>query len=118
MLKESLVRSGMHTMQAEAIQGRVAAGLTATGANQGAALPLVHALSVFSTVAASTGALLPAKASVGDRFEVSNHGANALLVYPPVGGTIGTGAANASFSVAVNTTRAFRKVSATAWTAL
>jgi hypothetical protein len=68
--------------------------LTATGSTQATALSLISNFSIFGTVAASTGALLAAREGI-----VVNGGANALTLYPPVGGNINGGATNAGVSV-------------------
>jgi hypothetical protein len=53
--------------------------------------------SLFSTVGSGTGCVL------GERgiWFVVNNGANALLVYPPVGSNMNGGATNAAISVPV-----------------
>ena len=87
-LQQRLVVSGMSAPQATAIQGTVANTLTATGtSSQTAAYPINADVSRFTTVAANAGALLPAM-NPGDDVVVFNGGANALLLYPPVGGAI------------------------------
>lgn len=55
-------------------------GLTATGTTQGDALQLADQVNVLSTVAASTGVILPA-AVVGNIVYIENAGANAVQVY-------------------------------------
>ena len=77
----------------------VATALTATGSTQADALLLLREVSVFGTVAASTGAILHTTAEPGDEVQVFNGGANALAVYPQTGAVINAGAANAAFSV-------------------
>ena len=80
-------------------------GQTATGASQGTAFLMGAPTVEFTTVAAGTGALLPA-VTVGGRINgadtilVVNNGANALLVYPPIGFKIATNAVNATVSIA------------------
>jgi len=74
--------------------------LTATGNSQGTALQLPSDFCVFTTVAASTGAIMPATCSPGDWYTVVNHGANTLSLYPPSGGKIKNGSTNAAASVA------------------
>lgn len=71
---------------------------TATGSVQGDALVLTGNITNFTTVAASTGCILPSATGVGPYF-VLNNGANALKVYPATGETINGAAANAAFSV-------------------
>ena len=73
------------------VQRTVSAGLTATGTNAATALPLTSSRNQFSTVAASTGALLPA-AVVGLDVTVFNDGANPLTVYSKGTDTVDGGA--------------------------
>jgi len=56
----------------------------------------------FTTVAANAGALLPLM-NPGDSMTVFNSGANALLLFPPVGAKINAIATNGSYSVATAT---------------
>lgn len=97
-----MVAAGLSAIQAQAIQGLPANTLTATGAAQATALPLAGDINRFTTVAAATGALLPAM-NAGDSLVVVNAGANALLLYPPVGGAINSVAVNGSYSIATAT---------------
>lgn len=77
-------------------------GVAAAGTTQATAAAITADLTVFSTVAASAGAILPAPSAAGaDDFFVVNAGANALAVYPPVGHKINAGATNAAVSVPV-----------------
>lgn len=114
--KSDIINSGFTNVQAAAIQGGVATGLTAAGSTAATAAPLQAAINVFSTVAASTGVRLGTIAlttinaavhglstlSAGDEVTIINQGANALTVYPPSGGKISNGTADASVSIAVN----------------
>lgn len=75
--------------------------LTATGNSQGTALALLSSFSIFGTVAASTGAILPA-AGAQDDFMVYNGGASTLTVYPASGQQINGLAANTGVSVPAN----------------
>ena len=116
---------GLPAPVASAICGDVAAALTATGTNQATGLAIYANHNVFSTVAASTAAVLPlptgvpvVSVNVGDSIRVSNHGANSLSVFPGVGSQIGTAAANAAFAVAANKTAEFVLISATQWSAI
>jgi hypothetical protein len=72
------------------------------GTTQANALPLGADNNAFSTVGAGTGAILPAM-NPGDDVTVYNGGANALLIYPPVGGMIKGLGVNAGYSLAVAT---------------
>src|ERR1700757_816274 len=94
----NLMGSGSSGLAASASLGILTTGLTAAGSSQGTALPIPSDFCVFTTVAASTGAILPVS-SPTDWLTVVNHGASALTVYPPTGGQISTGATNAGLSV-------------------
>lgn len=107
-----LMGSGLSSGQANAINGSGAVGQTATGSTQGTAFLLYASFTEFTTVAASTGARLPSATdalapATGDSFFVANNGANALSVYPPTGGAIGTAAANTATAVAAGKTAYF-----------
>lgn len=80
-----------------------ATALTATGTNQATGFSIVNGTeaAMFGTVAASTAALLPKGAQPSDELFIVNGGANALLLFPQVGGAISGLAANASISIAV-----------------
>lgn len=97
--KAELMASGMPGSLASKLgQDAVGAVLTATGNAQGNALLIAGTASIFGTVAASTGAILPS-AHAKSPYLIVNNGANALTVYPAVGESINGGAANASFSI-------------------
>lgn len=109
----NMMGTGTPAGQAQAIGGVVTDALTALGTNQATALAVPSNINRFSTVAASTGAILPATAQPSDEYVVMNSGANALLVYPPSGAAIGAGSANAGFSVAAGKSAYFFIVSPT-----
>ena len=97
-IQNKLVSLGMWSEMAEQIVlGEVQTGLTAAGSTQATALPITASANIFGTVASGTGAILAQ--SDGCRVVVRNGGANALLVYAPVGGTM-NGTSNGSLSVA------------------
>lgn len=95
-LNTELMALGMPWPQAGAIGQDVATGLTATGTNQATAYALTASISVFSTTASGTGALLPPCVGRPD-FAILNSGANALTVYPT--GSTETINGTTSFSV-------------------
>lgn len=101
-LQQRIVTGGVPGTAAAAIAGTVANSLTATGSTQATALALPADVNRFTTAAASTGTILPAM-NPGDQVEIFNGGANALSVYPPVGGAINAVAANGAYSVATAT---------------
>lgn len=76
--------------------------MSGAGTTQATAAAITADLSVFTTVALNSGAILPnVSIAGGEDFFVVNAGANALSVYPPSGGKINAGAANAAVSVPV-----------------
>jgi hypothetical protein len=83
--------------------------LTATGTNQATALPLgPHRLAVHVTsVPSGTGVLLPSPRPGALVLVRNDDSANALAVYPPPGGTINGGSANAAYSLAAGASAAF-----------
>lgn len=98
-------------------QHPIAAGYVALGTVQGDALAITAGVSAFATVAAGTGAKLPAGVA-GVQALVVNGGANALLVYPATGGQIDALGANVAFSVGAGKAALFVPVSATQWYSL
>lgn len=104
---KNIMGAGVAPLLAQQINGVAIDGLTATGNSQGTALALPADVNVFTTVAASTGCILPASPAPGDQLAVANLGANTLSVYPQSGGAIQTGAANAAFSVPAGKTAEF-----------
>lgn len=108
-IQNKLVQGGIWTDVAkQATIGDLTGSLTATGSTQATALAITSDISVFTTVAASTGAILPGTLGAGD-LVVYNGGASSLAVYCPVGGTM-NGTSNGSFTV--GTTKAARFISA------
>ena len=117
-----MVGFGVAVSAAAAIAGDTAVGLTALGSTQGTALAFSANYTMFTTVAAGTGAILPTIANVpglgvvqGDDFIVFNNGANALIVYPPVGSQIALGATNAGQSIPSGKSCFFIMLSNTVW---
>lgn len=111
-LVKTLMGSGFSGQQAIALNGYSTVGATATGSTQATALALTTEFTELTTVAAGTGVILPASSTTsgivgGDSFFIANQGANALLVYPPTGGSIGLAATNAGVSVASGKTAYF-----------
>ncbi len=90
-------------------------GLVATGSSQADAFPLVNdSFYQFVTVDSGTGALLPV-AKIPSQVTLWNGGANALSVYPPVGGTINDEVVNAPYSVAMASAASIFATDAGTW---
>lgn len=101
-----------------AVLSRPIQNLTATGTNQatGFQIPLGQDVSIFSTVASGTAATLPTGSiSSGEEYVVANHGANALLLYPPVGGSIAGLSANTATTVPANKAAYLMYIGANTW---
>lgn len=116
--KQQVMGSGIAGGAADKIVGSVASGLTATGTNQATGLALSADINEVTTVAASTGVVLPSGCNVGDSIFVYSIGAQTLTVYPPVGETINAIAAGSGFSQATATTAMYKKVNNTRWASL
>lgn len=94
---------------------QVATGLTAAGTTQGTALAINADANLVSTVGASSGVIIY-NGVIGDSCIVYNDaGANALTVYPPVGGKINNLSTNSGMTLAANTSVLLMKVTATRW---
>lgn len=89
---------GLSAVAQAAICGDQTTGISAAGTTQATATALTTDLNVLSTVTAASGVILPV-GEVGKSVTVRNDGANAVLVYPPVGGTINGFATNAGFTI-------------------
>lgn len=76
--------------------------ITAVGTTQAGSPVLTGAVNLLTTSAGQVGVLLPTNHPFGSPVIVRNGTATAATVFPPVGGSINGGAANAAFSVAQN----------------
>lgn len=112
-LAKDIVSGGTSAGSAQAMNGRVGAGLSAAGTVISDATDLLATVNVVTTVAASSGVQLPSM-MIGDQCEVYNNGANSLKIYPDqTTVAINQLSAAAAVSLAVNTGMMFRKTSAT-----
>ena len=87
-----------------AILGDLTSAATAAGTTQGTAYAITTVNTVFTTVAAGAGGILPVTPTVSanDRVHVANHGANTLAVYPPSGGKLSNRTANVPALISPN----------------
>jgi hypothetical protein len=113
MRKKHLMGSGLAPLQAQNIAGVSSFGQTATGTTQADAFISAADVVGFTTVATGTGYRVPDNLEPGDWVVVYNGGANALNVYPPVGGSLNALATNTALSVAANKTLIIFKISET-----
>lgn len=97
--------------------------LVTTGSAQASAGGLMkgagNQLATVTVTTAADAVTLPAAAEVGDEIVVTNPGANAGVIFPPVGGAINGNATNASVAIAAAGTAGcnwrFMKVSTLNW---
>lgn len=83
------------------IIGDVLTGQSASNTTQATATAITADVTVFSTVVSTGAAILPA-GGAADILVMNGQATNALVVFPPIGGTINGGSANASYSQAVS----------------
>lgn len=109
-----IVGAGIAPMAAQQIAGDLQSGVTAAGTTQAGATAVYGDNVVITTAAASSGVILSGNAGFGpgDDVFIANQGANAVLVYPPVGGQINALGANAGFSIAAGKAASFRSTGA------
>lgn len=88
-----------------------AGALTATGTNQATAFPLGAAVNVVLVCPPGAGVILPAV----NRVKVLNRSTETLLVYPPVGQAMETGAVDAPAEIGVNGAASFDFDGGTTW---
>lgn len=104
MTQESkVIGQGIWTEAAQQlISGDVLTGQSASNITQATATAIIADITVFSTVASTGAAILPANAGAADILVMNGQSTNALVVFPPIGGTINGGSANTSYSQAVS----------------
>jgi len=86
--------------------------LMAAGTSQATAAALPNTINVVTSTPSGAGVILPA----GGQCVVENKDpANALLVYPPAGAAIGSGATNAPAQIVPGGTAVFSSINATQW---
>src|ERR1035437_4801340 len=93
-----IVGAGISPLAASNITGSETTGATAAGTTQANAYAIGSAMVEFTTLAASTGAVLPTGSDLGDTFYIWNGGASTLTLYPPGTDTVNNG--STSFAIA------------------
>jgi hypothetical protein len=99
------------------IAGDVLTGQTASTTTQATATAITADITVFTTVA-STGAVILPAGGAADILIMNGQATNALIVFPPIGGTINGGSANASYSQAVSKCARYVSADGMAWYAM
>lgn len=111
-----IIGGGIPAGSAKAMQGTQNTSVSAAGTTQSDATALEASDNIVSTVAASSGVIVP-NTDIGDSMFVYNSGANPLKVYPPSAGSqkFNQLAANAAFTLQTNTGCMVKRVSSTQW---
>lgn len=99
------------------IIGDVLTGQTASTTTQATATAITADVTVFTTVA-STGAVILPAGGAADILIMNGQATNALIVFPPIGGTINGGSANASYSQATSKCARYVTADGLAWYAM
>lgn len=107
--KQLAIAVGQVQVAVAKIAPSVADQLTAAGTNQATALTLgLELTQVIRTAAAGTGVIIAV--NLPHEQALVNYGANAITVYPPVGGKIANGATNAGVTLAAGKTMRVRVI--------
>lgn len=117
-IKARVLASGNSAQSATNIVGDAELAASATGNAIGDAYQISAIVTNFTTVASSTGAIVPADMTPGDQIYVYNAGAQTLSIYPRSGESINNGSASAAYSLAANKGCCIFKRSATAYGAI
>ena len=108
-----LLGVGLAPAAALQIVGDTQTGVTAAGTTQATA-QAVYGDNVVVAVCAAGAGVIPSTNNAGfgpgDEIFISNQGANACLVYPPVGGQINALGTNAGFSLTAAKSMILRSV--------
>lgn len=117
--KLNLMGAGCPALQAQASMGLPVSFTIAAGTTQGSNVLTTDFNTCTSNILSGAVTLPVIGTSYGitDTIILVNHGANAIAVFPPTGGTIATGAANASFTVNSGKTAWFLVVGTNAYAA-
>lgn len=102
-LAVDLVGLGMPPVLADRV-GWQTGTLTGAGTAQGGSSPIVRSGFVYraTTAASQTAVTIDSAFPLGEESVIHNTTATAMLLFPPTGGNVNGGSANASFSVAQN----------------
>ena len=96
------------------------ATIAAAGTNAATGTAVTAGLTVVSTATATTadGIVLPASWGIGERITVVNTTAVALDVFPPTGGAINGGTADAAKALAANMSGIYISLGSSTWGAI
>ncbi len=114
-LSSDMMGLGMPAALANLVGDTIPAVVAGAGTAQAGATPLTGTINQVTTSAGQTAVVLPSTQPFGTSVNVYVSTATTALVFPPSGGNINEGAANASFSVAQSRVASFVRLSATKW---
>jgi hypothetical protein len=106
---------GFSAGQAALIGETPVLNLAGVGTSQSGAAALTSSFTTVTTAASQTAFVLPSTWPLNNAMTVYNNSATSALVFPPSGGAIDNGSANASVSIAQNKPRVFVRVSTLVW---
>ena len=109
---------GFNIEHAKALIGTKALTVSAAGTVQGDATELTAACNLVTTVASGAGVVITSGYPEDSQMRVFNGGANALKIYPPSGGAINNGSANAAISLQAGDGVVLARLSSTVWGAI
>jgi hypothetical protein len=89
--------------------------VTAAGTDQSTATSITADINIITSSASGSGVVLPVPLYLGQLSEIINTTSNAVIVYPAVGGTIGTGSVNAGVAIPAFSSIHYISVSLTGW---
>jgi hypothetical protein len=87
--------------------------LTAAGTTAGTAILITEKFALVTAATSATGVILPSSAKFGTPYYIVGVGSAAPVVYPPTGGSINAGAANAGLTLSAATATAILMRSST-----
>jgi hypothetical protein len=100
-LARNLIGTGSAGPSAQSHVGEVETGVVATGStSQANSYGISRPHTVVATTGANTGVRLMASLDAGDNGTICNKGASTLFCYPPSGGAINGGSADAKVDIA------------------
>lgn len=113
-----MMRGGVSAGQAKAINGDINSTVSAAGTTQGTATALQASINSVTTVAASSGVILPSTEIGDDVWVYNGTSTNDLTVYPDSSSTINQLSANIGVLLPPYTGALFKRITSTAWLAL
>ena len=93
--------------------GRSSSAVTCAGTTSGTATTLQNKIAVLTAAGSATGVILPAGASIGSAWFLTNPSATTAVLYPPAGNTFDTSGSTSLNIAQYNSVIAVRTTSTT-----